>query len=33
MPEKIAIPLDFDFSTIAQYWANPKGICNADQHA
>jgi hypothetical protein len=22
MPEKIPIPLDFDFSTIAQYWAN-----------
>ena len=24
MPEKIPIPLDFDFSTIAQYWANPE---------
>jgi hypothetical protein len=33
MPEKIAIPLDFDFATIAQCWANPKGICNADQRA
>jgi hypothetical protein len=21
MPEKMPIPLDFDFSTIAQYWA------------
>jgi hypothetical protein len=24
MPEKIVIPIDFDFSTIAQYWANPE---------
>ena len=24
MPEKIPIPLDFNFSTIAQYWANPE---------
>ena len=24
MPEKIPIPIDFDFSTIAQYWANPE---------
>jgi hypothetical protein len=30
MPEKIPIPLDFDFSTLAQYWANPKGQQHAD---
>ena len=24
MPEKIPIPIDFDFSIIAQYWANPE---------
>jgi hypothetical protein len=24
MPEKIPIPLEFDFSTIARYWANPE---------
>jgi hypothetical protein len=24
MPEKIPIPIDFDFSTIAQCWANPE---------
>ena len=24
MPEKIPIPLNFDFSTIAQYWAYPE---------
>jgi hypothetical protein len=29
MPEKIPIPLDFDFSVLAQYWANP----GASQHA
>jgi hypothetical protein len=29
MPKKIRIPLDFDFSVLAQYWANP----GASQHA
>jgi hypothetical protein len=24
MPEKVPLPLDFDFSTIARYWANPE---------
>ena len=30
MPEKIPIPLDFDFSTLAQYWANSGVPQNAE---
>jgi hypothetical protein len=30
MPEKIPMPIDFDFSTLTQYWANPKGHRNAN---
>jgi hypothetical protein len=30
MPEKIPIPIDFDFSTLAQYWAFPEGTSDAN---
>ena len=33
MPEKIPIPLDFDFSALAHYWANPEVIPNAKHNA
>jgi hypothetical protein len=32
MPEKVPIPLDFDFSTLAQYWAANQENPNGKQH-